>query len=214
MSEFLFDTLKDLIITRAQYIKYQSEKKSPLLVENKQNTTDEDQQFHEKSILEFGKSLFDNKEYFRCWNILKECTSQLGFFLASYSLFLAGESIRQNNSQQNAQSNSLNDQKSKFVNPHLNQLRSRFEQYSKKLDAFNLYLYGVVLRELNLPQYLKKLTKSIFLFPYLWAGNFLFYFLFLFLFLFLFIFIYIYFYLYLFLFIFIYFYLFLFFYHY
>eukprot|EP01091_Cochliopodium_minus_P015716 TRINITY_DN5679_c0_g1_i1.p1 TRINITY_DN5679_c0_g1~~TRINITY_DN5679_c0_g1_i1.p1 ORF type:complete len:638 (+),score=185.16 TRINITY_DN5679_c0_g1_i1:84-1997(+) len=180
VSEFLYDTLKDLSITKTQYQKYQNEKKTQYPVietkENLQNVSDEDQQFNEKSTLSFGKSLFDNKEYFRCWNTLKDCTSQLGFFLASYALYLAGESIKQNNSQQNMQNpntSSTVDPKSgqsKALNPHLNQLRSRFEQHQKQLDAFNLYLYGVVLRELNLPQYTKKLIKAILKFPYLWTA--------------------------------------------
>ena len=161
--------------------------------------SDQQLQFQEASLLAAGKAFFDLKEYMRSWHSLQNCKSQLSFFLASYSLFLAGEAIKQNlllqnshpnphnqpsspspqqqdtNNTNNKTTNNLSSSSSSSLpsNPFLHQLKSRYQKASTKtLDSYNLYLYGVVLRELNMPlhSFLPLLLHSIHLDPFLWSA--------------------------------------------
>lgn len=56
-------------------------------------------------------------------------------------------------------------------NPELRQLKTRMEEARESLDGYGLYLYAVVLRDLNLrDQAIEELINSVTLAPLNWAA--------------------------------------------
>ncbi|GMH89536.1 hypothetical protein TL16_g11486, partial [Triparma laevis f. inornata] len=100
----------------------------------------------------FAKSLLDLGEYDRAAHILstdgapKELLGGLGLFVRAYSLFLAGEKKKEEEMVELAEPL----ERSKVLNPNLEKLRSELSASKElnQLDAFGLYMYGVVLKEL------------------------------------------------------------------
>jgi len=114
-----------------------------------------------------AKSYFDLKEYDRAAYFTKDMTSPLCLFLHLYSRYMSAEKKR------------LDDLVDTVTSPEtsqlsqLKQLRREMEQLqmSQKLDGYGLYVYGVVLRKLSLPdQAIPVLCDSIRLAPAHWGA--------------------------------------------
>ncbi|GMI06598.1 hypothetical protein TrVE_jg7936 [Triparma verrucosa] len=137
----------------------------------------------------FAKSLLDLGEYDRAAHILsvdgspKEYLGGLGLFVRAYSLFLAGEKKKEEEMVELAEPL----ERSKVLNPNLEKLRSELSGSKElnQLDAFGLYMYGVVLKELlqqeagssleEPPLSLLHMAKDVFVesilaFPYNWSA--------------------------------------------
>ncbi|XP_048399145.1 cell division cycle protein 23 homolog [Stegostoma tigrinum] len=95
-----------------------------------------------------AKSYFDLKEYDRAAYFLKGCQSQKAYFLYMYSRYLSGEKKKDDETV-----DSLGPlEKGQVKNESLRELRVELSKKHKarELDGFGLYLYGVVLRKLDL----------------------------------------------------------------
>lgn len=114
-----------------------------------------------------AKSYFDGREYDRAAYFTRSCKSPVPKFLNLYSMYLAKEKKRLDNSP---------DSTTMLGNAHLKDLSELMsmlnEDYNhKKLDGFGLYLYGVILKKLDLTQ----LASTVFLecvhqVPILWSA--------------------------------------------
>ncbi|KAH0506119.1 Cell division cycle protein 23-like protein [Microtus ochrogaster] len=95
-----------------------------------------------------AKAYFDVKEYDRAAHFLHGCNSKKAYFLYMYSRYLSGEKKKDDETV-----DSLGPlEKGQVKNEALRELRvelSRKHQ-ARGLDGFGLYLYGVVLRKLDL----------------------------------------------------------------
>ena len=95
-----------------------------------------------------AKSYFDLKEFDRAAFFARKLTSNLGRFLHLYARFMSAEKKR------------MDDLTDSVVSPdsaqlsQLRQLRVELQQLQAdgQLDAYGLYVYGVVLRKLSLPE--------------------------------------------------------------
>ena len=95
-----------------------------------------------------AKSYFDLKEFDRAAFFARKLTSNLGRFLHLYARFMSAEKKR------------MDDLTDSVVSPdsaqlsQLRQLRVELQQLHAdgQLDAYGLYVYGVVLRKLSLPE--------------------------------------------------------------
>ncbi|XP_039629745.1 cell division cycle protein 23 homolog [Polypterus senegalus] len=95
-----------------------------------------------------AKSFFDLKEYDRAAYFLRGCKSQKAYFLYMYSRYLSGEKKKDDETV-----DSLGPlEKGQVKNESLRELRVELSKKhkAKDLDGFGLYLYGVVLRKLDL----------------------------------------------------------------
>ncbi|KAM4012048.1 uncharacterized protein ACNLHF_005382, partial [Anomaloglossus baeobatrachus] len=95
-----------------------------------------------------AKSYFDLKEYDRAAYFLRGCKSQKAYFLFMYSRYLSGEKRKDDETV-----DSLGPlEKGQVKNEALRELRVELSKKHKarELDGFGLYLYGVVLRKLDL----------------------------------------------------------------
>ena len=118
----------------------------------------------EEDAVRLAKTYFDLREYRRAAHVLGTCTSQKAIFLRLYSLYLAGEKGRVQEAQQKSEPLA----KAKVVNKELTkieqELRGGFER--KKLDPFNTYLYGLVLKKLDrVEPALRALCRSVNAYP-------------------------------------------------
>lgn len=93
-----------------------------------------------------ARSYFDQKEYDRASNLLRDSKSDIAYFLDVYSRFLSGEKKLLD------QRPILNIGSGEENISHLKQLRSELKakRREKTLDAYCLWLYGVVLTKLKL----------------------------------------------------------------
>uniref|UniRef100_A0A3Q4N7C4 Cyclosome subunit 8 n=1 Tax=Neolamprologus brichardi TaxID=32507 RepID=A0A3Q4N7C4_NEOBR len=110
--------------------------------------TEEDAQ--DLDALTLAKSYFDLKEYDRAAYFLKGCRSQKAYFLYMYSRYLSGEKKKDDETV-----DSLGPlEKGQVRNEALRELRVELSKKhtAGELDGFTLYLYGVVLRKLDLPK--------------------------------------------------------------
>uniref|UniRef100_A0ACB8EI56 Anaphase-promoting complex subunit 23 n=1 Tax=Sphaerodactylus townsendi TaxID=933632 RepID=A0ACB8EI56_9SAUR len=95
-----------------------------------------------------AKSYFDLKEYDRAAYFLRGCKSQKAYFLYMYSRYLSGEKKKDDETV-----DSLGPlEKGQVKNEILRELRVELSKKHKarELDGFGLYLFGVVLRKLDL----------------------------------------------------------------
>jgi len=92
-----------------------------------------------------AKTCFDMKEYLRTANLLDHSTADLNKFLRWFSLFLAGEKQRDEESREL-------EEHSPVSNPELSNLSKEIQTdyEANLLDGFGKYLYGVVLKETHL----------------------------------------------------------------
>ncbi|XP_064638455.1 cell division cycle protein 23 homolog [Lineus longissimus] len=93
-----------------------------------------------------AKSYFDLKEYDRGAYFLTDCKSSKGYFLHMYSRYMSGEKKKADD-----QGDSIGPVE-KIENEHLRVLRAELYKELKEtgLDGFCFYLYGVVLKKLDL----------------------------------------------------------------
>uniref|UniRef100_A0A8C8IHF7 Cyclosome subunit 8 n=1 Tax=Oncorhynchus tshawytscha TaxID=74940 RepID=A0A8C8IHF7_ONCTS len=108
--------------------------------------TEEDAQ--DMDALGLAKSYFDLKEYDRAAYFLRGCRSQKAYFLYMYSRYLSGEKKKDDETV-----DSLGPlEKGQVRNEALRELRVELSKKHSagELDGFTLYLYGVVLRKLDL----------------------------------------------------------------
>ncbi|XP_048850941.1 cell division cycle protein 23 homolog [Brienomyrus brachyistius] len=108
--------------------------------------TEEDVQDFDALCL--AKSYFDLKEYDRAAYFLRGCCSQKAYFLYMYSCYLSGEKKKDDETV-----DSLGPlEKGQVRNEALRELRAELSKKHRagELDGFALYLYGVVLRKLDL----------------------------------------------------------------
>ncbi|KAM9694918.1 cell division cycle protein 23 homolog isoform 3-T3 [Trichechus inunguis] len=95
-----------------------------------------------------AKSYFDVKEYDRAAHFLHGCNSKKAYFLYMYSRYLSGEKKKDDETV-----DSLGPlEKGQVKNEALRELRVELSKkhQARELDGFGLYLYGVVLRKLDL----------------------------------------------------------------
>jgi len=91
-----------------------------------------------------GKTFFDLKEFDRAAFFLEGCTSPKAYFLYMYSRYLAGEKHK------NDDMMDLLGPRETIVNKSLTALRAELFKKQKDLDGYGLFLYGVVLKKLDL----------------------------------------------------------------
>lgn len=107
-----------------------------------------EQDAQDLDALTLAKSYFDLKEYDRAAYFLKGCCSQKAYFLYMYSRYLSGEKKKDDETVDNL--GPL--EKGQVRNEALRELRVELSKkhIAGELDGFTLYLYGVVLRKLDL----------------------------------------------------------------
>lgn len=114
-----------------------------------------------------AKSYFDCREYDRAAFFTQSCTSKVPHFLHLYATYMAKEKRRLDNLTDSAnlsQSGSVRD-----LSDLLGQLKSLHSQ--RKMDGFQLYLYGVVLKKLDLTDMaISMLVESVHAEPTLWCS--------------------------------------------
>lgn len=114
-----------------------------------------------------AKSYFDCREYDRAAYFLRSCTSPVPKFLNLYSMYMAKEKKRLDNSPDNT---------TLAGNSHLKDLSELMsvlnEEYNhKKLDGYEMYLYGVILKKLDLTQLaIAVFLECVHLVPTLWSA--------------------------------------------
>lgn len=137
---------------------------------------------HEENIFYFASSLLSTGEFQRCAFILKshygkhkQSTSHLIRFLLSYSLYMAGEKLKEQAlAEQQADATPA-------ANPYLIEIfRELYASYeASDMDAHMLYVFGVIVRDLRrqgggppeldtIPSSVELLFESVNHFPWNW----------------------------------------------
>ncbi|XP_042901182.1 cell division cycle protein 23 homolog [Parasteatoda tepidariorum] len=135
------------------------------LIENKR----EDIKANEREYAYYrrAKSYFDNQEYDRAAYFVQHSTSPVARFLHYYSTYCSGEKKRLDDI---AEASSPNDRSKNSV---LKSLRLQLQKahISGSLDGYCLYLYGVVLKKLQLEKYaLEILCEAVQKEPLFWGS--------------------------------------------
>lgn len=113
-----------------------------------------------------AKTYFDCREYDRSAYFTNSCSSPVPRFLHLYSMYMAKEKKRLDNTPDNTTTLSGN---SKDLSELMNILQEEFNQ--KSLDGYELYLYGVVLKKLDqIPLAITVLLESVHRVPTLWSA--------------------------------------------
>lgn len=114
-----------------------------------------------------AKNYFDCKEYDRAAYFTRSCLSPVPKFLNLYAMYMAKEKKRLDNSP---------DSTTLSGNAHLKDLSELMtllnEEYNqKKLDGYGMYLYGVILKKLDLTQLaVTVFLECVHLIPTLWSA--------------------------------------------
>ena len=118
-----------------------------------------------------AKSYFDLKEYDRCaFFTEKSQASPLVRFLHFYSKYLAGEKRRLDAQTDIIVSNTLSNLE--YLKDLRSDLHKMYVEDESQMDGYMLYLYGVVLKKLNLKSEAKSmLLQSVWKEPCLWSGE-------------------------------------------
>lgn len=114
-----------------------------------------------------AKTFFESKEYDRCAYFTQNCITPKPRFLYLFSKYLSGEKKKIDSmTESNCPPDPL---KNKMLKSLLTTLQTDY--ISKKLDGWGLYLYGVVLKKLDLiPQAVDILLESIHTTPIHWGA--------------------------------------------
>ena len=124
-----------------------------------------------KNTLQYGSTLFDLKEFRKCSFVLKQYakpsyqTAMFIYYLSEYNL------IEQKKQEEMLDTTEIGAKS--FNSRDYVRLQQSLEQHYQKdeLDAFNLYLYAIILKELQLVDACRMaLIKCLNLFPYLWSA--------------------------------------------
>lgn len=119
------------------------------------NCSTEDIAEKERDVYDLARSYFDLREYDRAAHIIRNTNSPVPRFLYFYSMYMSKEKKRLDNMTDKAnltESGQFRDLSDLMVT-----LRNLYSK--RKLDGYCLYLYGVVLKKLDL----KDLAVSIFI---------------------------------------------------
>ncbi|CAH1791415.1 unnamed protein product [Owenia fusiformis] len=115
-------------------------------------TNDVTQDFlQDYDVFNLAKSYFNLREYDRAAHFAEKCKSNKGYFLYMYSRYLAAEKHHLDD-RGDAISSGNTSMTEKLENDHLKVLRTELQakQKTEDLDGYCLYLYGVVLKKLDL----------------------------------------------------------------
>lgn len=121
----------------------------------------------EESAYHVAKAYFDLGEYDRCAYFLKDADESKHRFLHLYAKYLSIEKKKMDNM------SDVNNIKDPTKNQPLKDLYTEIKQdyQEKALDGYSLYLYGVVLKKLDLhAQAIEILVESINALPLLWSS--------------------------------------------
>jgi anaphase-promoting complex subunit 8 len=105
----------------------------------------------EYDLILFANSLLSNGEYQRCANLMRNkskfISSSIGTFINFYSLYMAGEKIKEQSISEGSEK--LN--KIYVKNPFLSDLFHETLSYynENRMDGFLLYLFGIIVRDLR-----------------------------------------------------------------
>ncbi|EDW77381.2 uncharacterized protein Dwil_GK18267 [Drosophila willistoni] len=114
-----------------------------------------------------AKSYYDVREYERAAHAVRNCESSVPRFLHLYSTYMAKEKRRLDSTTDQANLNEPNQMKD--LTDLLAILKSEYGR--SRLDGYGIYLYGVVLKALNLNKSAEEmLIASIRLCPMLWSS--------------------------------------------
>lgn len=121
----------------------------------------------ETDVFLLGKSYFDLKEYDRCCYFTKKCKQPKTQFLHYYATFLSIEKKRVDNmTDDNCPPDPT---KNEALTTLCTTLKNKY--FNEELDGYCLYLYGVVLRKLDLiPLAVEVFSKAVTKEPILWAA--------------------------------------------
>ncbi|KAM8717315.1 hypothetical protein ACLKA7_004077 [Drosophila subpalustris] len=121
----------------------------------------------EYSAYFLAKSYYDVREYDRAAHAVRNCESDVPRFLHLYSTYMAKEKRRLDSTTDQANLNEPNQMRD--LTDLLATLRSEYGR--SRLDGYGIYLYGVVLKALNLNQAAEQmLLNAISLVPMLWSA--------------------------------------------
>ena len=108
---------------------------------------------HEEDVFYFASSLLSTAEFQRCAFILKshctkckQVTSHLLRFLLSYSLYMAGEKLKEQALAESQQADAT-PPSNPYLGEIFKELYSRYE--ASDMDAHLLYIFGIVVRDLH-----------------------------------------------------------------
>ena len=138
-------------------------------------TQEEDDEEQDRVLL--AKAYFDTNEFQRAAHVLEGVRSSRGCFLRWYSLFLAGEKRKEEETLEEVNAGaapaSVPSTKPRVINQQLAQLEAELKPLAEagKLDGYGSYAYAMVLRELQRPKEttvaLAQALRSV---PCLWAA--------------------------------------------
>lgn len=113
-----------------------------------------------------AKSYYDCKEYDRCAFVVQNCTSPVPKFMHLYAIYLSKEKKRIDNSLDNSGTEASNAKDLTDLMVTLNE-----EYNEQRLDGYSLYLYGVILKKLELNKLaLTVLIEAVNMCPILWSA--------------------------------------------
>jgi anaphase-promoting complex subunit 8 len=129
----------------------------------------------EEDVLALARAYFDVREYRRAAHLLTNSTSQRALFLRGYSLYLAGEKRREDTHIESAGSSGASkpgaggDNGNTELKPLYRQLADAHAM--QQLDGFGLYLFGIVLKKLNLQDDARTvLAAAVTAYPWNWGA--------------------------------------------
>jgi anaphase-promoting complex subunit 8 len=132
-----------------------------------------------EDIVLLAKAYFDMKEYQRCSHLLLGCTSAHARFLDGYARYLAGEKRKEEEQLETAdqlQRAQVTNTELKYLSQQFGKLYTEHVQSIKTngapvLDGHCLYLYGIVLRELDRKADARAvLVHSVNAYPWNWSA--------------------------------------------
>lgn len=124
----------------------------------------------EEDIFLLAKAYFDVNEFLRAAHALARARSDRCRFLRWYSMFLAGEKRKD---EESLEESGGHETKPRAVNDQLDILHAelRAESTAGKLDGYGLYVFALTLRELQrIEEAIKVLKQAVSLAPCLWAA--------------------------------------------
>eukprot|EP01120_Amphizonella_sp_Union-15-10_P015448 TRINITY_DN7954_c0_g1_i3.p1 TRINITY_DN7954_c0_g1~~TRINITY_DN7954_c0_g1_i3.p1 ORF type:complete len:560 (+),score=103.78 TRINITY_DN7954_c0_g1_i3:125-1804(+) len=120
----------------------------------------------DQDLLLLAMTYFELKEYYRTAHVLRQCVGNKARFLRGYSLYLAGEKRKEEELLEVSEGRPV-------INRELRSLKEQLQGLykSQQLDGFCLYLFGIVLRELDMKAQARKvLLQSVNVYPWNWSA--------------------------------------------
>jgi anaphase-promoting complex subunit 8 len=121
----------------------------------------------ERDTFEVAKSYFNLKEFHRAAHALLSFSHPKSLFLRRYSLFLVGAKKREEELNESTTEKNVINEACKVLEQ---ELRTEHNTPNHNMDPLNLYLYGLVLKELNLKERaIKVLIEGLNKYPLNWS---------------------------------------------